>query len=135
MANPISEAIRKGTIGELLVQLRLLQYGVQAAPPIKDTGNDLVALRGLIARTIQVKTTTDAVPQWPSGRLYHLLAVVRLEREGDNLKLDDSEIFLVPKNKLNGLACSWCALKPYTLSEACVSRLFAESSWPPAPGE
>ena len=49
----------KGTIGELLVQTRLLQYGVQAAPPLKDSGNDLIALKGDAIKTIQVKTCTN----------------------------------------------------------------------------
>ena len=46
MANPIPKNMKTGTIGELLVQLRLLQYNVQAAPPIKDSGNDLIAIKG-----------------------------------------------------------------------------------------
>lgn len=59
MANPISENMAKGTIGELLVQTCLLQYGVQAAPPLKDSGNDLIALKGDAIKTIQVKTCTN----------------------------------------------------------------------------
>jgi hypothetical protein len=58
MGNPISDQLKTGTIGELLVQLRLLQYCVQAAPPIKDSGNDLIAVRGEEFRGIQVKTST-----------------------------------------------------------------------------
>lgn len=58
MASPISENMVKGTIGELIVQTRLLQYGVQAAAPIKDSGNDLIALKGYAVKTIQVKTCT-----------------------------------------------------------------------------
>jgi hypothetical protein len=127
MANPISKAIKTGTVGELLVQLRLLQYDVQAAPPMKDSGNDLVALRGFAMRTIQVKTTTDAVPAWPiQERRYHLLAVVRLEGDGAELWLDRSEIFLVPKDKLPGLAHTWKALQPFALSAQHISKLFAE---------
>jgi hypothetical protein len=80
MANPISNEVKTGTVGELLVQMRLLQHDVQAAPPLKDSGNDLIALRGFVVRTIQVKTTTDGAPAWPpDARLYHLLAVVRLK--------------------------------------------------------
>lgn len=126
MANPISDEIRKGTVGELLVQLRLLQYDVQAAPPIKDSGNDLIALRGLVVRTIQVKTTTVGVPAWPRAPLYHLLAVVRLEGEGRTLLLDQSQIFLVPKEDLGDSARTWEALRPYALTAQHVSQLFAE---------
>jgi len=129
MANPISTAIKTGTVGELLVQLRLLQYEVQAAPPIKDSGNDLIALRGLVVRTIQVKTTTtDGVPAWPSAdRLYHLLAVVRLRGDDTELRLDQSEIFLVPKTEvLQGLPRTWDALQPFALSGGHILTLFAE---------
>lgn len=126
MANPISTAIKTGTVGELLVQLRLLQYDVQAAPPIKDSGNDLIALRGFVMRTIQVKTTLDGVPPWPNAdRLYHLLAVVRLKGEDTQIWLDQSEIFLIPKDDLPSLARTWDALQPFVISEKHVDELFA----------
>lgn len=68
-------------------------------------------------RTIQVKTTTDGIPSWPSiDRLYHLLAVVRLHGEDMQLWLDQSEIFLVPKETLLNLARTWEALRPYAIS-------------------
>ena len=127
MANPISTAIKTGTVGELLVQLRLLQYDVQAAPPIKDSGNDLVALRGFVVRTIQVKTTTDGVPGWPpEARLYHLLAVVRLEGEDTELSLDKSRVF-GPEARPAGIGAylgGACGL--FAFSAPHVSRLFPE---------
>ena len=52
--NQITNKIQTGTIGELLVQIRLLQYGVQAAPPIKDSGNDLIAMNGEVFRAVSV---------------------------------------------------------------------------------
>ena len=45
MGNPISNQLTLGTIAELLVQASLLQFDVQAAPPLKDSGNDLIAIR------------------------------------------------------------------------------------------
>jgi len=57
MSNPISDKIKTGTVGELLVQIRFLQYDVQAAPPLKDSGNDLIAICGEVFRGVQVKTT------------------------------------------------------------------------------
>jgi hypothetical protein len=95
MANPITDAIKTETVGELLVQLRLLQYDVQAAPPLKDSGNGLIGLRGFVVRMIQVKTSTGVLPPWPpEARLYHLLAVVRLKGEDRNLWLDkESDLF------------------------------------------
>ena len=53
--NKITDNLKLGTIGELLVQLRLLEFDVQAAPPLKDSGNDLIAIRGIDMRAIQVK--------------------------------------------------------------------------------
>jgi hypothetical protein len=70
MSNPISKKIKIGTIGELLVQLRLLQYGIQAAPPLRDSGNDLVGILGKDIKTIQVKTTSvHALQNWPTKRI------------------------------------------------------------------
>ena len=89
MANPISAHITLGTVGELLVQLRLLQFGVQAAPPLKDSGNDLIAVRGSAIRTIQVKTTKAPRPRFPSKkRRYDLLALVQLHGYDQTLSLD-----------------------------------------------
>jgi len=70
-------------VEELLVQLRLLEYGVQAAPPLKDSGNDLIAIKGREFRAIQVKATRDAKGFDFNGkelaeRLYDILALVQL---------------------------------------------------------
>lgn len=98
--NPLSENITKGTFGELLVQLRLLQYGVQAAPPIKDSGNDLIAVRGEEFRAIQVKTRTE-LPKKINDlqRLYHILAIVHLDPlgSGTDLSIDRCNIYLFDK--------------------------------------
>jgi len=52
--NSLSDTFLKGTFGELFVQLRLLQYEIQAAQPLKDTGNDLIAIKGEVFKAIQV---------------------------------------------------------------------------------
>src|SRR3546814_14802490 len=98
MANDIPPPLATGTLGEILVQLRLLQFGVQAAPPIKDTGNDLVAFRGRAVRTIQVKTATNRVSR--DRRLpkhYDVLAFVLLHSTDGIVALASSRIFLVPR--------------------------------------
>lgn len=128
MANPISPELVTGTLGELLVQMRLLQHNVQAAPPLKDSGNDLVALKGEAIRTIQVKTTTDKIPAWPAeDKLYHLLAIVRLRGEGHNLLLDESDIYLIPKQSLGGLSRIWDSLSEFRITPAHVETLFQPS--------
>ena len=57
--NELDSNTNTGTFGELLVQLRLFQHGVQAAPPLKDSGNDLIAVKERVFRAIQVKTTNQ----------------------------------------------------------------------------
>jgi len=127
MANPVSPEIATGTVGELLVQLRLLQYGVQAAPPLKDSGNDLIALKGFAIRCVQVKTTTNALPAWPSeNKRYHLLAIVKLAGTEKELQLDDSGVYLLKKEELQGVPRSWDALQRFQLNEGRIEELFRE---------
>lgn len=125
MGNPISEKMRIGAIGELLVQLRLLQLDVQAAPPIKDTGNDLIAIRGEVFRSIQVKTTTKgkfANPDLPER--YHIVALVALTGEEDNLFLDRSEVFLVPRAEIEKNKGLPRDLTRFALSRKLINELF-----------
>jgi hypothetical protein len=127
MANPISEEIKTGTVGELLVQLRLLQYGVQAAQPLKDSGNDLIALKGFAIRCVQVKTTTNHVPAWPpEDKLYHLLAVVRLEGDGHDLFLDQSTVYLLSREDARRATRSWPGLEEFRLNGCRIEVLFRE---------
>ena len=125
MANPISPNLVTGTLGELLVQLRLLQYGVQAAPPLKDSGNDLVALKGHEVRTIQVKTSGIGIPQFHAlPERYHLLALVILRGHDDNLWLDRTLIYLVPKDAVQNLVRTEVGLAKYLLNRELVDNLF-----------
>lgn len=127
MANPISDAIKTGTVGELLVQLRLLQYGVQAAPPLKDSGNDLIALKGFAIRCVQVKTTTTDVPAWPpEDKLYHLLAVVQLKGAEHDLYLDGSTVYLLSRDEVRRATRSWAGLEGFKLDERRIEVLFRE---------
>ena len=102
--NSLTNNFLIGTFGELLVQLRLLQYEVQAAPPIKDSGNDLIAIKAEIFKAIQVKTTgsSDKITfdfKELSKRKYDILALVFLdEKESDEpnaLKLDKCKMYLI----------------------------------------
>ena len=128
MANPISENMAKGTIGELIVQTRLLQYGVQAAAPIKDSGNDLIALKGYAVKTIQVKTCTarfDTPLDLPEK--YHLVALVKLHGYDTELLLDQTQVYLVPKDRLAGLRINREAdIAPFAISQVLVDALFVE---------
>lgn len=126
MANPISPEMKTGTIGELLVQLRLLQYGVQAAPPIRDSGNDLIAIKGKVCKSVQIKTRKGDTYSKPNGKkVYDILAVVRLEGEDLQLYLDSSKVFLIPKDKLYGLSLKIDKLEEFEISTERVSDLFS----------
>lgn len=118
----------KGTIGELLVQLRLLQYGVQAAAPIKDSGNDLIALKGYAIKTIQVKTCTSCFrTPLDLPEKYHLVALVKLRGHGTELILDQTKIYLIPRDGLTGLSVNREAdIAPFCISQALVDNLFCE---------
>jgi hypothetical protein len=125
MSNPISSQIKTGTLGELLVQIRLLQFDVQAAPPMKDSGNDLIAVRGEAFRGVQVKTTTkgdfrlQGLPEH-----YHILALVYLRGEDKDVNLDQSEVFLIPRAIIEkgGLPKD---LQQFLVSQELVEKLFS----------
>ena len=102
--NPLTSQIVVGTIGELLVQIRLLQFNVQAAPPLKDSGNDLIAIRDNIMKTIQVKTTTKekfVSGHFNSKRKYNILALVLLKTDNE-CKLDESKVYLIDRRYIAG---------------------------------
>lgn len=131
MANEEPPEVVIGTLGELLVQLRLWDHGVQAAPPIKDSGNDLIAIRGREVRFIQVKTTEDPVrrPRWPKIHIdYDYVALVRLVRGDDSrLLLDECQIVFVQKSEAVG-PLRWSQLEGRTLSSALVEEMFPRAA-------
>jgi hypothetical protein len=130
--NRISDEISTGTLGELLVQIRLLQYGIQAAPPLKDTGNDLIAVKTKVFRAIQVKTTTGKT--YHKGTLpehYHIMAVVGLQGQDSEIFLDNSKVFLIPKPDVKGLTTYIAGLKRYELTRELVALLFSDDNFGP----
>ena len=123
--NQISDRVQTGTIGELLVQIRLLQYGVQAAPPLKDSGNDLIAIKGREFRAVSVRTTTRSRFIKPNdARLYHVLAVVHLVGHDRTVLLDESELFLIPQTDVRDVPDCCERLERYRCSEDLVGQLF-----------
>jgi len=123
--NNITDNIKIGTVGEILVQLRLLEHNVQSAPPIKDSGNDLIAIRGATFRAIQVKTRTgDRYAKNDLPDLYHILAVVRLVGNKDTLLLDASQVFLIPHDRVEDASTSFEELGEFALSADHIDSLF-----------
>jgi hypothetical protein len=129
--NSLTDELITGTTGELLVQLRLFQYDVQAAPPLKDSGNDLIAVRGEDFMAVQVKTTGQENGGWslPSKRGYHILALVRLEGEGDELYLDTSDVYLLERDTVESDGFSPSVdLSDYEISRPLVDDLFPSNA-------
>ncbi len=108
-----------------MVQLRLLEHDVQSAPPIKDSGNDLIAIRSESFRAIQVKTTTGANYNKANlPELYHILAVVQLVGDEETLLLDKCPIFLIPRERADGASSAISNLNEFTLSGELVNSIF-----------
>lgn len=126
MANPISPELKTGTIGELLVQLRLLQYDIQSAPPLKDSGNDLIAAKGDRFKAIQVRTTTTGRFEKPSeNKIYHILAIVHLAGEDNELYLDKTQIYLIEKGTVDSIPSNVEGLEDkYRMNSRLISELF-----------
>jgi hypothetical protein len=123
--NQVTERVATGTLGELLVQIRLLQYGVQAAPPIKDSGNDLIAVNGKEFRAVSVRTTTNGTYNKPAaGRLYHVLAVVNLIGDDREVQLDDTQVFLIAQPEVANASTACNKLGAFRLSRRLVEHLF-----------
>lgn len=133
MGNAITDNLKIGTLGELLVQIRLLEHNVQAAPPIKDSGNDLIAVRGEVFRGIQVKTTAGLrVHPARLPRHYHIVAVVHLSSTDNAVLLDQSRVFLVPREVVESNRGRLPSeMGPYELTGTHVDTLFG----PPSDGE
>ena len=124
--NPLSERLITGITGELLVQLRLFQHGVQAAPPLADSGNDLIAIRNNVFKAVQVKTSWLENPRFeiPRDRLYHILALVHLQGEENELHLDESRVYLVKKEEIEQGTFNSRDLTSHLLSSSLIDRLF-----------
>lgn len=124
--NRLPYETKTGTMGELIVQLRLLQYGIQAAPPLKDSGNDLIAVRGSIFRAIQVKTTGNSDGTWriPRNKRYHILALVRLRVRNSQLYLDETEVYLLDRKLIESRCYDLSNLSNHRISQELIDRLF-----------
>ena len=123
--NPLPFKLNTGTFGELFTQFRLLQFDVQAAAPLKDTGNDLIAVRGEVFRAISVRATTGRTFNKPNPqRLYHILAVVKFEKSEDGVVLDQTDLFLVPRAAVDAVQNNIPAVARYRISKELVDKFF-----------
>ncbi len=96
MGNPLPRPVYIGTIGELFSQLQLLEFGIQAAPPIKDSGNDLIAIKGKSIKFIQIKTKLDGKTYSRNlPEVYDLVFYVELITNGTGKLIFDKIIIRV----------------------------------------
>ena len=100
MGNRLPDNMVLGTLGEVFSQLRLLELGIQAAPPIKDSGNDLIAIKGEVVKYIQVKTSATKIERVNNlPGIYHLVFLVEFESDESGIKYDDSKIWVINKDE------------------------------------
>src|SRR5437016_5741751 len=113
--NPLPLRIDNGTVGELYAQLLLLLHGVQAAPPLKDTGNDLIACKGDVILALQIKTRKrHSFSKFGLPRKYHGVIFVVLNR----LRLEQSLVYLMTRRELQAAAhLGKTGLHPFLLKQ------------------
>ena len=98
---------------------------MQAAAPLKDSGNDLIAVRGEHFKAVSVRTsTTDTYSKPNADRMYHVLAVVELVDDEHQVYLDRSRIFLLARRDVEGASTRLADLGPYEMSLDRVAALF-----------
>jgi hypothetical protein len=128
--NPLYATTRQGTIGELIVQLHLLEHNIQAAAPIKDSGNDLIAIRGRVLRAIQVRSTVNYTICKPKrGVLYDILAVVRFPRANGRILIREAQIYLFHSSRVEaGLPGTLKRYPENLLSQTLIDQLFQQAN-------
>ena len=99
--------------------------GVQAAPPLKDSGNDLIAIKGYVFKAVQVKTTTEnpvRLRKLPDR--YHLLALVALRgKRICDASLDKTKVFLLSRQDIERLAVNSLSVPCLAAWELNVERI------------
>ncbi len=76
-------------------------------------------------RAIQVKTSTKSTfSRQKLPRHYDILVAVYLNRDGDNLYLDNCKIFLIPKENVRHVPLMFSQLSDYRLKKELIERLF-----------
>jgi len=97
MGNPITDKIKLGTIGETYAQLRLLELDVQASFPLKDSGNDLIAIKGDICKYLQVKTTEHNRISKPNSKTVYDYLIIVKKNKGMNITDDKPKLYILSK--------------------------------------
>jgi len=131
--NALFENDFQGTLGELITQAYLLAHGVQAAAPVKDSGNDLIAVRGHSFCAVQVRTSRDGSINKPNPkRLYHILAVVHLPFDRDFPLVDKARVFLFRMQDVADLARTVDDYPDALISDDLVLKLWPNTTLEPS---
>lgn len=124
--NPELDSHKTGKIGELLVQIKLLQNDIKISEPILDSGNDFIAIKGnreqSIFKSIQVKTRkNDTFEKLNELKFYDILALVRIYDNDEN----SAKIYLLSRTEVNGeSSLSAGDLMEYEFSPSRLNSLF-----------
>lgn len=95
----------------------------------KDSGNDLIAIRGQHFKAIQVRTTTgDRIdkPDGPEqgGPLYDILAVVKVPMKDGKILVHEAEIYLFGSEEVLTISRKLSGYPQRRISSALVDELF-----------
>lgn len=120
--NPEPEDSVTGTIGELFVQIKMLQEDVKILIPLIDTGNDFIAIKEQEPRSVQVKTRNSDKWDLSDLKKYDILALVRL---GPNAKIDGAKVFLLSKKDVaDRMSLSISSLNGFEFSTKRLNNFF-----------
>lgn len=130
--NPLPPKVNRGTLGELLAQVHLLANGVQAAPPLRDSGNDLIACCGKSILSLQVKTAKRhdfAKRRLP--QLYHAAVFIVLKEIEGFCDISRPDIYLMSRDEIErATSLGKKALEPFRMSCERVKNFFPfRKSW------
>lgn len=127
MGNISNSNQRIGTIGELLTQIRLLEYEIEPTIPLIDSGNDIIAIKDDIVKYIQVKTRSYDKTIWRFKNLrnYHILVLIKLSKNPTDL--DQAKIYFLSKKEVAGRTSIGCDTieDKFRLSQQRIDELFS----------
>lgn len=117
----------RGKIGELLLQIRLFENQIESSIPVLDSGNDIIALKGKVVKSIQVKTKRKHTRNWDLRNLppkYDFVALI--EFASDEFMLDAARIFILSKTQVRGRKSIVVPNSSYEISFDRLRLLFRE---------
>jgi hypothetical protein len=125
--NDLPPKMFNGVIGELVAQLSLIEHNVQAAPPLRDSGNDLIACKGDVILALQVKARlTYSFSRAGLPRKYDGLIFIHFEGYDGRIDLSRRRaVYLLTRQEfLNTPKLGKKGLKQFVLTPKRVEEVF-----------